>query len=248
MLILQLIVLGWSIQGTQHTFSLSGIMLTRIQKHADAAPFKKKGVFHYNHMAILMPNHVHGTHAFYPSQQSFSTITNQSFTSDCNMAMPRDTSNDLSSGDSSDGERAAPLIPQLTPQHPPISTSSASIDSFASCQSKHKYSTFDDGDSMSVKSGSLTSLHDKCQCNTGASVLYSLGAKMDKMNDMFANGFAQESKAHIHPDSSPLCRAKAAKASKGLTNEQKVTIIDLFETNSVVADMFLAVDEDDDDL
>ena len=72
------------------------------------------------------------------------------------------------------------------------------------------------------------------------------------MSDTFANGFAQESKAHSHPDHSPQCRAKAAKSfqrlERGLTNEQKVAIIDLFETNTAVADMFLAVDEDDDGL
>jgi hypothetical protein len=33
-----------------------------------------------------------------------------------------------------------------------------------------------------------------------------------------------------------------------LTNEQKVVIMDLFETNMVAADMFLAVDEHDDGL
>ena len=32
---------------------------------------------------------------------------------------------------------------------------------------------------------------------------------------------------------------------RGLTNEQKVAIMDLFETNTVAADMFLAVDEDE---
>ena len=162
-----------------------------------------------------MPNHVHGTHVFHPWQQSFCTIANQSFASGSNMAMHRNTSNDLLSGDSSDGEQAAPLIPQSTPQHLPISTSSTS---FVSHQSKCKYSTFDNGNSMSVKSGSLISSHDKHQCNTGASSLYSLGAKMDKMNNTFANGFAQESKAHSHPETVLHCAGqKLPKASKGLT-------------------------------
>ena len=92
-------------------------------------------------------------------------------------------------------------------------------------QSKCKFSTFNNGDSMSVISGSLISSQDKCQHNTSTSALYSLGAKMGKMNNMFENGFAQESKAHSHPDSSPLCRAKAAKSfqrlERGLTNGRR---------------------------
>ena len=92
----------------------------------------------------------------------------------------------------------------------------------------------------------------KCQHNTGASALYSLSAKMDKMSDTFANGFTQESKACSHPDHSPQHRAKAAKSFQrlewGLTNEQKVAIMDLFKTNMAAVDMFLAVDEDDDSL
>ena len=105
---------------------------------------------------------------------------------------------------------------------------------------------------MSIKSGSLTSSQAKHQCNTSTSALYSLSTKMDKMSDTFENGFTQESKAHSHPDHSPQHRAKAAKSFQrlewGLTNEQKVPIMDLFKTNMAVADMFLAVDEDDDGL
>ena len=75
---------------------------------------------------------------------------------------------------------------------------------------------------------------------------------MDKMSNTFANGFTQESKACSRPDHSPQRRAKAAKSFQwlewGLTNEQKVAIMDLFETNMAAADMFLAVDEDDDGL
>jgi hypothetical protein len=233
-------------------FSLSGVVLTCIQKNGDAAPFKKKGFFHYNHMAALMPNHVRGTHAFRASQQSFGAIANQPFATGSNMAEPRDTGIDLTGGDSSDNEQAMPLIPQSTPQRPPISTSTTSINSFASRQSKRKHSAFDDGDSTSFKSGSLTSSQDKRQRNTGVSALYSLGTKVDKMSDTFANGFAQESKARRRPDHSPQRRAKAAKSfqrlERGLTNEQKVAIMDLFETNTAAADMFLAVDEDDDGL
>ena len=62
------------------------------------------------------------------------------------------------------------------------------------------------------------------------------------MSDTFANGFAQESKARVRPDHSPQRRAKAAKSfqrlERGLTNEQKVAIMDLFETNTAAADMF----------
>ena len=105
---------------------------------------------------------------------------------------------------------------------------------------------------MSLKSSSFLSSQEKHQRNTGASALYSLGAKVDKMSKTFAHGFTQESKAHSHPNQSPQCRAKAAKSFQqlewGLTNKQKVTIMDLFETNTAAADMFLAVDEDDDGL
>ena len=233
----------------QLTFFLSGVILTHIQKHTDAVPFKRKGFFHYNNVAPLMPNYVCGTHAFCALQQSFGTIANQAFATGSNMATPQDTGTGLVGSNSSDGEQGAPLVAQSTPQHPPASISSTS---FASHQSKHKYSAFDDGDSMSIKSGSLMSSQDKCQHNTGISALYSLSTKMDKMSDTFANGFVLESKAHSCPDHSPQHRAKATKSfqrlERGLTNEQKVAIMDLFETNTAVADMFLAVDEDDDGL
>jgi hypothetical protein len=75
---------------------------------------------------------------------------------------------------------------------------------------------------------------------------------MDKMNETFANNFADDAKARACPDRFPQRRAKAAKSfqrlKKTLTNEQKVAIMDLFETNMVAADMFLAVDEHDDGL
>ena len=200
-------------------------------------------------MAILMPTHVHGTHAFRASQQSFSAIANQVFPTGSNMAVPRDTGIELAGSNSSGDEQDAPHIPQSTPQHPPTSISSTS---FSSCQLKCKYSAFDGGDSMSLKSSSFMSSQEKCQCNTGASALYSLGAKVDKMSETFAHGFTQQSKAHSHPDQSPQRRAKVAKSFQrlewGLTNEQKVAIMDLFETNTVAVDMFLAVDDDEDGL
>ena len=196
-----------------------------------------------------MPNYIRGTHAFRASQQSFGAVANQAFATGSNMATPQDTGTSLVGSNSSDDEQGAPLIPQSTSQRPPTSISSTS---FASRQSKRKYSAFDDADSMSIKSGSLMSSQAKRQRNTGASALYSLSAKMDKMSNTFANGFAQESKARSHPDNSPQRRAKAAKSFQrlewGLTNEQKVAIMDLFETNMAVADMFLAVDDDDDGL
>lgn len=230
-------------------FLLSGIVLTHIQKNGDAAPFKRKGFVHYNHMASLMPNHIRGTHAFRPLQQSFGAVANQPFTSGSNMTTPRDTGIDFTGGNSSDDERAALPIPPSTPQQPTTSTS-PSISSFASCQSKRKHSVLDDGDSMSIRS--LTSSQGKRQRNTGVSALYSLGTKVDKMSDIFANSFTQESKTRSRPDHSPLRRAKAAKSfqrlERGLTNEQKVAIMDLFETNTAAADMFLAVDEDDEGL
>jgi hypothetical protein len=70
------------------------------------------------------------------------------------------------------------------------------------------------------------------------------------MNNMFETGFAQDAKAHAHRDKSPQCRAQAVKAfsrleRKNLTNDQKVAILDLFEVNTAVANVFLEMDEDD---
>ena len=60
-----------------------------------------------------------------------------------------------------------------------------------------------------------------------------------------------KAKTHVH-DHSPQCRAKAAqclqKLEKNLSNEQKVAIMDLFETNTAAADMFLALEEEDESL
>ena len=104
-------------------FLLSVVMLAHTQMHADAAPFKKKGFFHYTHMAVLVPNHICGTHAFHALQKSFSTIANQAFATSSNMAVPRDTGIDLAGSNSSGDKQAVQHIPQSTPQHPPISTS-----------------------------------------------------------------------------------------------------------------------------
>jgi len=70
------------------------------------------------------------------------------------------------------------------------------------------------------------------------------------MNDTFETGFAQDAKARAHRDKSPQCRAQAVKAfsrleKKNLTNDQKVAMLDLFEVNMAVADIFLAMDEED---
>ena len=105
---------------------------------------------------------------------------------------------------------------------------------------------------MSLKSGSSMSSQEKHQHNTSASALYYLGAKVDKMSETFAHGFAQELKTYSCPNQSPQHRAKVAKSfqrlEQGLTNEQKVTIMDLFKTHTAAVHMFLAVDEDDDSL
>ena len=70
------------------------------------------------------------------------------------------------------------------------------------------------------------------------------------MNDTFETGFAQDAKACAHHDKSPQRRAQAVKAfsrlkKKNLTNDQKVAILDLFEVNMAVANVFLAMDEED---
>ena len=53
-------------------------------------------------------------------------------------------------------------------------------------------------------------------------------------------------------DHSLQCRAKAAqhlqKFKKDLSNEQKIAIMDLFETNIAAADMFLVLEEEDESL
>jgi hypothetical protein len=201
-------------------------------------------------MTALMPNHVRGTHAFHPSDQTFDAIANQPTSSNSNMpppAPPGDIGEGGVSDNSHDNEQVVPLS---SPPHPPISSSSTSIDSFASRQSKRKHSALGDGDSASIQSGSRASSQDKRQRNTGASALVALSAKMDRMNDTFETGFAQDAKARAHRDKSPQRRAQAVKAfsrleKKNLTNDQKVAMLDLFEVNTAVADIFLAMDEED---
>ena len=60
-----------------------------------------------------------------------------------------------------------------------------------------------------------------------------------------------DAKAHIH-DHSPQHRAKAAqclqKLKKDLSNKQNVAIMDLFGTDMAAADMFLALEKEDESL
>ena len=102
---------------------------------------------------------------------------------------------------------------------------------------------------MSINSGSPAGLQDKCQCGGQTSALYTLSVKVNKMNETFVSSLAAGDKAHIWCDPSPQCRAKAAahlpRLKKGLTNKQKVALMDLFEMNTAAADMFLSLDEDD---
>ena len=234
----------------QHGSVTAGIALTLIQKGAEVKPFRKKGFPVYNHMIPLMPNHVRGTHAFRPSDQTFGAIVNQPTSSNSNMPPPAprgDIDEDDAAINSDDNEQVAPLS---SPPRPPISTSSTSVNSFASRQSKRKHSALGDGDSASIPSGSRVSSQDKRQRNTGASALVALSAKMDRMNDTFETGFAHDAKARAHRDKSPQHRAQAVKAfsrleKKNLTNDQKVAMLDLFEVNTAVADIFLAMDEED---
>ena len=213
-------------------------------------PFKKKGFPVYNLMTTLMPNHVRGMHAFHPSDQTFGAIANQPTSSNSNMLPPAPHGNigeDDVSDKSDDNEQ---VVPPSSPMRPPVSTSSTSVNSFASRQSKHKHSALGDGDSASIQSGSHVSSQNKRQRNPGASALVALSAKMDQMNDTFKTGFAQDAKARAHRDKSPQRRAQAVKAfsrleKKNLTNDQKVAILDLFEVNTAVADVFLAMDEED---
>jgi hypothetical protein len=192
---------------------------------------------------MLMPNHVRGTHAFRPSDQTFGAIANQATSSNNN----DDIDKDNSSTHSDDNELA---VPPSTPLRPPVSNSSTSVNSFASRQSKRKFSALGDGDSTSIPSGSRVSSQDKRQRNTGASALVALNAKMDMMNNTFETGFTQEAKARARRDKSPQRRAQAVKTfsrleKKNLTNDQKVAMLDLFEVNTAVADIFLAMDEED---
>ena len=181
----------------QHGPVTAGIGLTSIQKGAKVKPFKKKGFPVYNHMIPLMPNHVRGTHAFRPSDQTFGAIVNQPTSSNSNMPPPAprgDIDGDDAAINSDDNEQVAPLS---SPPRPPISTSSTSVNSFASRQSKRKHSALGDGDSASIPSGSRVSSQDKHQRNTGALALVALSAKMDRMNDTFKTGFAHNAK-HVH--------------------------------------------------
>ena len=201
-------------------------------------------------MSVLMLNHVRGMYAFHPSDQTFGTIANQSTSSNNNMLPPPPPDHidkDNLSTHSDDNKLA--VLPS-TPPHPPVSSSSTSVNSFASQQSKCKFSALGDGDSASVQSGSCVSSQDKHQHNTGALVLIALNAKMDMMNNTFETSFTQEAKACTHCNKSPQCRAQAVKMfsmlkKKNLTNDQKVAMLDLFEVNTAVADIFLAMDKED---
>ena len=189
------------------------ILLTTIQKHPDAKPFKKKGFVHYNQMAIMLPNLVKGTHAFRPSQQSFGAVANQP----ANSGSPPAESASADTGGCSVGAglSVAPGNPLMQSRSPPsiASTSNTpntnSVHSFNSRQSKCKHSALGDGDTMSINSNSPAGSQDKCQRGGQTSALYALGVKVNKINETFASGFAAEDKAHIHRDHSPQRRAKA---------------------------------------
>ena len=62
---------------------------------------------------------------------------------------------------------------------------------------------------MSINSGSPAGSQDKHQSGGQTSALYTLGVKVNKINETFASGFAAENKARIHRDHSPQRRAKA---------------------------------------
>jgi len=96
--------------------------------------FQEKGFSGYNQMIPLMPNHVRGTHAFRPSDQTFGAITNQPTASNSNMppSAPRgDIGEDDAAINSDDNEQVAPLslpprppfllvLPLSTPLHPTV--------------------------------------------------------------------------------------------------------------------------------
>jgi hypothetical protein len=169
----------------QHGPLTAGIALTLIQQGGNVKPFKKKGFPVYNLMTTLMPNRVRGTHASHPSDQTFGAIANQPTSSNSNILPPAPRGNigkDDVSDKSDDNEQ---VVPPSSPMHPPVSTSSTSVNSFASRQSKRKHSALGDGDSASIQSSSHVSSQNKHQHNPGASALVALSAKMDRMNDTF---------------------------------------------------------------
>jgi hypothetical protein len=129
--------------------------------------------------------HIRGTHAFRTSQQSFGAVANQPFTASSGSMTPstvhRDAGDDFLGGSSGNEEPVPP--PLSTPPCPPVSTTSPSVSSFTSQQSKRKYSALGDGDSMSIKSSSLMSSQDKHQRGAGSAALHALSTKMDKMNE-----------------------------------------------------------------
>jgi hypothetical protein len=104
-------------------------------------------------------------------------------------------------------------------------------------------------------SPSLLGSQGKRQRNNGpgATALF-LGAKMDKMSDTFAAGFAADEKSRSQrTERSPKRRMKALSnflrlEKDSMTNEQKVAMMDMFEMNTAASDTFLAMDEDDEAL
>ena len=124
--------------------------------------FKNKGFVHYEQMAEVMLD------AFCPSQQSFGAAVTQPA---CFSAPTASTHQDISRGLSDvKDEPTHDLIP-YSPHS--IALNPNSINSFNSCQSKHKNSALGDN-SMFIASDSLSLMPSqaKHQCGTNNSALY----------------------------------------------------------------------------
>lgn len=203
-------------------------------------------------MVPLMP-HVRGTHAFRTSQQCFGAVANRPISVDDNMPPPPQSSGTLPQPPPS---MNLP-IPGSTPPLPLTSTISLlsnTVSSLSSGGSKRKHYAHGDSDSMSILSPSPSDPQGKCQHgNPGATALF-FGTKMDKMSDTFAAGFAANERAHTHkPDQSPKRQMKVLSnflrlEKDYMSNNQKVAMLDLFETNTAAADIFLMMDENDEAL
>ena len=95
---------------------------------------------------------------------------------------------------------------------------------------------------MSINSGSPAGSQDKHQSGGQTSALYTLGVKVNKINETFASALLLRTR--LASTVTTLHNAEQ-RLEKGLTNKQKVALMDLFEMSMVVADMFLSLDEDD---
>lgn len=207
-----------------------------------------------------MPTNARGTHAFRPSQQTFGAVANQSGPSGQSSPGPAatpSTAKDMNHQTIDNEQSLCDSIAHETMDAPPsvrpppsIASVPNSINSFNSRQSKRKHSALGEEDSPAVSATSS----EKRQRASGSSALVALQRQMDQMSARFTTSMDSDAIQHAaaresrHRDRSPQRRARAGarmqKLEKGLTNDQMVALLDLFETNTASADMYLSLEED----